>query len=224
MEITILSLFPKYFDAPLAESILARAAGAGVVKFKLVDIRQFTSDPHRTTDDRPFGGGPGMVMKVEPIALALESLQLPELGTPGHKRILTSAKGRVFTQQLAQEYSALQSLTIVCGHYEGVDERVAEHLIDEEVRIGDYVLTGGEPAALVIADAVTRLLPGALGNDQSTSLESHTEAGMSGFPQYTRPEEFRGWTVPPVLLSGHHAEITRWRQAQRKQLDVPNEK
>jgi tRNA (guanine37-N1)-methyltransferase len=211
MIIHLLTLFPEFFESPLQESILKRAQAKNAVQFNIVNIRDFASDKHQTTDDRPYGGGPGMVMKVEPIALALQSLKT---GT-NTKKILTSAKGKMFSQPLAQEYAKLDDLVIICGHYEGVDERVdervVEHLIDEEVRIGDYVLTGGEPAAVVITDAVTRLLPGVLGNEASNEGESHSKPGFFAHPQYTRPEEFQGMRVPDVLLSGHHAEIAKWR-------------
>ncbi len=214
MTIHILTIFPDFFTSPLGESILKRAQETQTVKFNIVNIRDFATDKHQTTDDRPYGGGPGMVMKVEPIARALESLQLP--ANILVKKILTSAKGQVFTQKKAQEYAQLSDLVILCGHYEGVDERVAENLIDEEVRIGDYVLTGGESAAVVIADAVTRLLPEVLGNDESNQNESHTEEGVLGFPQYTRPENFQGWPVPDVLLQGNHKLIEAWREKQKK--------
>ncbi len=215
MTIHILTIFPEFFVSALNESILKRAQKDGTVTFNVINIRDFSTDKHKTTDDRPYGGGPGMVMKVEPIARALESIGAKR-NTPGKRILLTSAKGSLFTQQTAVEYSALQELVIICGHYEGVDERVAEHLIDEEIRIGDYVLTGGEPAAVVIADAVTRLLPGVLGNEESNKNESHSEPGILGHPQYTRPEEFNGWKVPEVLLQGHHKEIEEWRENQKK--------
>jgi tRNA (guanine37-N1)-methyltransferase len=215
MKITILTIFPEFFESPLQESILKRAQTKGLAEFNLVNIRDFAQDKHKMTDDRPFGGGPGMVMKVEPIALALESLGVQK-GQPNSHIVLTSAKGSVFTQQVAQDYSQLEHLVIICGHYEGVDERVAEHLIDEEVRIGDYVLTGGEPAAMVMTDAVTRLIPGVLGNDESNLNESHSVPGQIGHPQYTRPEDFRGWKVPEILLGGHHAEIEKWREEQSR--------
>jgi tRNA (guanine37-N1)-methyltransferase len=214
MKITILTLFPDFFNGIVGTSMLKRAAEQLVVEFSIVDIRSYATDKHQTTDDRPYGGGPGMVMKVEPIAAALAA-HSPAVSTK-HKTLLTSAKGRLFTQRVAQEYSQLDSITIICGHYEGVDERVAEHLIDEEVRIGDYVLTGGEPAAAVMLDAVVRLLPGVLGNELSNQNESHSQPGVMGFPQYTRPEEFNGWKVPEVLLQGHAAKIEQWREEQRK--------
>lgn len=236
MKLTFLTLFPEFFETPLTSSILKRAAGAGSVEYNVINIRDYTTDKHQTTDDRPFGGGPGMVMKVEPIFAALkevlgmepdlhrsQNLQLERPDEVSMKVILTSAKGKLFTQASAHKYSStLQHLVIICGHYEGVDERVAEYLVDEEVRIGDYVLTGGEPAALVMVDAVTRLIPGVLGNEESNQDESHSEPGVFGFPQYTRPAEFRGWTVPEILLEGHHAKITKWRSAQKSHDVVPH--
>ena len=220
MLITILTLFPDFFLTPLQQSILKRAQEKGAVEIKVVNIRDFTNDERRTTDDRPYGGGAGMVMKVEPIAKALESLGLHEKAEGRKVRtILTSAKGKRFEQASAKQYALLDELVIICGHYEGVDERVAENLIDEEVRIGEYVLSGGEPAALVMVDAVTRLLPGVLGNEESTQGESHEVEGVGGYPQYTRPEEFQGWKVPEILLQGHHAEIEKWREKKRPKLN-----
>ena len=224
MTINLLTTFADFFVSSLSTSILKRARANNLVTINTIDLRQFAIDQHRTTDDRPFGGGPGMVMKIEPIAAALTSLgqdwdrqQSPVDQTANnHLVILTSAKGRLFTQQTAQRFSQMTSLTIICGHYEGVDERVAEHLVDEEIRIGDFVLTGGEPAALVIIDAVIRLLPGVLGNQASTADESHHQPGVLGFPQYTRPETFRSWTIPQVLISGNHHQIQSWRQNQKK--------
>lgn len=215
MKINILTLFPDYFSSPLAESMIKRAIDAYIVEIQVINIRDFATDKHHVTDDRPFGGGPGMVMKIEPIAKAIEALASSKNKDKSSKILLTSAKGKMFTQQIAQDYSQLDELTIICGHYEGVDERVAEHLVDEEIRIGDYVMTGGEPAALVIADAVSRLIPGVLGNDQSNKDESHSIPGQLGFPQYTRPEEYNGWKVPAVLLSGDHKKIEEWREENR---------
>ena len=227
MRIDIITIFPDYFTSTFAASILGRAMKAGHVQLVVHNLRDFTTDKHHTTDDRPYGGGPGMVMKVEPIAHALEALQRDGLGqtiearaAAQQKIVLTSAKGSLFTQVTARSWSStLQQLVIICGHYEGVDERVAEHLADEEVRIGDYVLTGGEPAALVMTDAVARLVPGVLGNEESNLDESHREPGLLGHPQFTRPEDFRGWKVPAILLQGHHAEIGKWRQEQKKVQD-----
>jgi len=220
MKLNILTIFPDYFSSPLASSIIKRALGAGAVEINAVDIREFATDKHRLTDDRPFGGGPGMVMKVEPIDLALKSLKVKknvsgsgdDRGVSGSKIILTSAKGKTFNQDTAKDYSKLDELTIICGHYEGVDERVAQNLVDEEVRIGNYVLTGGEPAALVISDAVIRLLPKVLGNEESNKNESHSIPGKLGFSQYTRPQDYKGWEVPEVLLSGDHKKIEEWRK------------
>lgn len=215
MQINILTLFPEFFRSPLQESILKRAQQAGQIKYQVINLRDFTIDRHQTADDRPFGGGPGMVLMIEPIDKALQSLGEAK-GTPNHLIVLTSAKGGRFVQQTAQDWAKLESLTIICGHYEGVDERVAEYLIDAEVRIGDFVLTGGEPAALVMADAVTRLIPSVLGNQTSTLDESHVIEGLLGFPQYTRPETYRNWSVPKVLTSGDHAQIEQWRSSQKK--------
>ena len=234
MKLTILTLFPTFFDSPFQASILKRAQESQAVEFRVVDIRDSATDKHRVTDDRPDGGGAGMVVNVEPIYKALKDVlgeepeghRLRNIQTHAWKSrvILTSAKGKLFTQSSAQQYSKLEHLVIICGHYEGVDERVAEHLIDEEVRIGDYVLTGGEPAALVMADAVTRLLPDVLGNEESTVGESHSVPGFLAHPQYTRPEEFLGWKVPEVLLTGHHGQITEWRQHQAGHEQLPPER
>ncbi len=212
MRINLLTLFPEMFVGPFSQSILKRAIEARKIDFHLVNIRDFTTDSHHTTDQPPYGGGPGMVMMVEPIAKALASL----LKTKREKRktVLLSAKGELYTQAKAREYAGLDELTLICGHYEGVDERVKEHLVDEEIRIGDFVLTGGELPAMVIADSVVRLLPGVLGDDTSTSDESHKEPGYLEYPQYTRPTDYKGWKVPQVLLNGNHAEIEKWRQSQ----------
>lgn len=215
MIINILTLFPNYFESVLNESIVKRARQNQLVEIRIVDIRQFALDKHKTTDDRPFGGGPGMVMKVKPIYLALESLGLKK-GQKNKQIILTSAKGQSFNQSVAKELSQLEEVTLICGHYEGVDERVAENLVDTELRIGDYVLSGGEPAANVMLDAVIRLIPGALGNEESNKNESHDQAGDLAYPQYTRPESFNNWLVPDVLLSGDHTKIANWRNQQRK--------
>lgn len=213
MLINILTLFPEYFKTTLDTSILKRAQEKKLVTFNIINIRDFATDKHKTTDDRPYGGGAGMVMKVEPIDRALRALKAPSSKSQVlNKTILTSAKGKLFTQQKAIEYSQLEELTIICGHYEGVDERVAEHLADEEIRIGDYVLTGGESAGLVISDAVTRLLPGVLGNEASLEAESHSKDIKFTHPVYTTPQDYKGWQVPEVLLSGHHAQIKNWQK------------
>jgi tRNA (guanine37-N1)-methyltransferase len=215
MKIILLTLFPEYFVTPFATSMLKRAQAAGVVTFEVVNIREFASDKHRVTDDRPFGGGAGMVMLVEPIDRALQAVQ-PLWPHPAHKRVLMSAKGSPFVQATARAFSQLEELVIICGHYEGVDERVAEHLIDVEIRWGDAVLTGGEPAAAAIVDSVTRLLPGVLGNSLSLEKESHDEPGFLAAPQYSRPREYNGWSVPPVLLEGNHKEIQLWKAEQQQ--------
>jgi tRNA (guanine37-N1)-methyltransferase len=214
MKINILTIFPKFFSSPLATSMIKRALEADAVDINVIDIREFTTDKHRITDDRPFGGGPGMVMKIEPIDLALKSLGVKKQA--GSRIILTSAKGNLFDQNVAKDYSKLEELTIICGHYEGVDERVAQNLVDEEVRVGDYVLTGGEPAALIISDAVIRLLPKVLGNADSNKNESHSVPGKLGFGQYTKPREYNGWEVPEVLLSGNHKKIEEFRSEKLK--------
>lgn len=217
MTITILTIFPDYFESAFESSILGRSRKSGLIDLNIVDLRKYAQDKHALTDDRPYGGGPGMVMLIEPIDLALKDIKSkhPDKKT---KTILTSAKGKKFDQKLAIDYSKIEHLIIICGHYEGVDERVAQNLIDEEVRIGDFVLTGGEPAALVMADAIIRLIPGALGNDQSSVGESHSKPGVSGVPQYSKPRSYQGWDVPEVLLSGNHQEIEKWREEQRNKI------
>lgn len=215
MTVNILTLFPEFFQTPLKASILKRAQEKGHVTINVINLRDFTHDIHQTADDRPFGGGPGMVMKIEPIAEALVALE--EIESKG-RVLLTSADGQLFDQKMAERLSQEQTLTLICGHYQGVDQRVADHLVDEEVRIGDYVLTGGEAATLVMIDAVVRLLPGVLGNETSLEGESHSVSGRGSYPNYTRPEEYRGWSVPKVLLGGNHAEIEEWRNAKRKKL------
>jgi tRNA (guanine37-N1)-methyltransferase len=206
IEIQILTPIPAIAEGVLRESILGRAHEAGLVRLEAVDLRRWTSDRHRTVDDAPYGGGPGMVMKCEPIALALA-----ELRRPGTKVVFLTPQGRRLEQQMVREYATQEHLILLCGHYEGVDQRVADHLVDDEVSIGDYVLTNGVLGALVMTDAIVRLVPGALGHDQS-AVEESFEQGLLDHPHYTRPEEFRGWRVPPVLLSGNHAAIAAWRR------------
>jgi len=214
LRITIVTIFPEYFQVPLGTSIPARAAEAGSVEFRIVDLRDFTHDKHRTVDDAPFGGGPGMVMKPEPFFEAVESL--------GAKApiVLVSPRGRHFTQADAVRYASGRELTILCGHYKDIDQRVADHLATEEISIGDFVLSGGEPAALVIADAVARLLPGAMSDHESARTDSFGASGVEGLsaPSYTRPAEYRGFRVPEVLLSGNHAEIAKWREQEGRRL------
>ena len=203
----ILTIFPDFFDSPLHVSILRRGLEKGAYEVRTWDIRKFATDKHRTTDDRPFGGGEGMVMKIEPIYRCLEHIR--PMG-PAPYVVLLSPRGRVFEQRVAQEFSRLQRLVLICGRYEGIDERVAENLVDLELSIGDYVLSGGETAALVVLDAVVRLLPGVLGCEDSSEKESFSK-GLLEYPHYTRPREFMGWKVPDVLLSGDHEKIAEWR-------------
>jgi tRNA (guanine37-N1)-methyltransferase len=210
MKFHLLTIFPDFFEGPFKYGVVARAAEFGSLELHVHDLRSWTHDLHRTVDDRPFGGGEGMVLKPEPIFDAVESLW-PER-TPKQKVILLSAQGRKFTQQIARELVTNDELLLICGRYEGVDERVAEHLADEELSIGDYVLSGGELAAAVVVDTVARLLPGVVGNQDSTVNESFEEGGILDCPHWTRPAEFRGWKAPDVLLGGNHAEIRKWRR------------
>jgi tRNA (guanine37-N1)-methyltransferase len=208
MRVDVLTLFPALLAGPLDESIVKRARGSGLLDLRIHDLRNWTHDRHRTVDDRPFGGGPGMVLKPEPIFEAVEALR-----GEGGRVILTSPSGRVFSQAVARELAQERHLIFLCGSYEGYDERIREHLADDDLSIGDYVLTNGGLPALVMIDATVRLLPGALGDDQSSVDESFS-AGLLEYPQYTRPAEFRGWPVPEVLVSGNHAAIERWRRQQ----------
>ena len=205
----IVTIFPDFFDGPFRHGVVARGAQSGALEIRLHDLRTWTHDVHRTVDDRPFGGGEGMVLKPEPIFDAVESIW-PER-QPGQKVILLSPQGRQFTQSVARELSREQELLFICGRYEGVDERVAEHLADDELSIGDYVLSGGELAAAVVIDAVARLLSGVVGNSTSTVNESFEE-GVLDYPQWTRPANFRGWMAPETLLGGNHEQIRRWRR------------
>jgi tRNA (guanine37-N1)-methyltransferase len=232
MKIDILTIFPDFFRGPLDYGIVRRVQEAGMATIEVHDLRAFAHDRHRTVDDRPFGGGEGMVLKPEPIFECIEGLQIPsraERLAPAARQsvILLSAQGRRFDQAGAEELARLERIILICGRYEGVDERVGEHLADRELSIGDYVLSGGELGAAVILDAVTRLIPGALGNEASARQESFTagtatrsggadstcaSGGLLDYPHYTRPAEFRGWQVPEVLVSGNHEEIRRWRR------------
>ncbi len=209
MKFHLLTIFPEFFEGPFKHGVVARGAQFGALELIVHDLRKWTHDLHRTVDDRPFGGGEGMLLKPQPLFEAVEAIW-PER-TPKQKVILLSAQGRKFTQQVAREYLEYDELLFVCGRYEGVDERVAEHLADDEISIGDYVLSGGELAAAVVIDSVARLLPGVLGNSDSAVNESF-EDGILDCPQWTRPAEFRGWKVPDVLLGGNHAEIRKWRR------------
>ena len=211
----IITIFPDFFRAVFDYGIVRRAQAAGLVKIEAHDLRGWTEDKHKVVDDRPFGGGDGMVLKPEPIFAAVESLTGARDGAgltnAGARVALLSPQGRVLTQALAAELAAAARVVVICGRYEGVDERVAQSLVTDEISIGDYVLSGGEPAAVVLVDAITRLVPGALGSETSAVNESFAE-GLLDYPHYTRPPEFRGMRVPEVLLSGNHAEIARWRR------------
>jgi tRNA (guanine37-N1)-methyltransferase len=212
----IITIFPDFFRGVFDFGIVRRARAAGLVEIAAHDLRGWTHDRHRVVDDRPFGGGDGMVLKPEPIFEAVESLtgaagDARSLAAAGKRVVLLSPQGRVLTQELAAGMARAGQVVVICGRYEGVDERVAEQLATDEISIGDYVLSGGEPAAVVLVDAVTRLVPGALGSETSAVNESFSE-GLLDFPNYTRPVEFRGRRVPEVLLGGHHAEVARWRR------------
>jgi tRNA (guanine37-N1)-methyltransferase len=250
MRFDLVTIFPEYFAGPLDFGILRRAREAGLVKVHVQDLREFTKDRHRSVDDRPFGGGEGMVLKPEPLFEASEALLGSSLGKADEKHqlpektaiVLMSASGRLFQQEMARRYVQLERIVFICGRYEGVDERVAEHLATEEISVGDYVLSGGELPAMIVIDAVTRLIPGALGNEASSQNESFSEAASTevqlesgnetsrrssliglalefrneailDFPHYTRPADFRGWKVPDVLIGGNHAEVAKWRRA-----------
>jgi len=239
MRFDLITIFPEFFVGPLEHGIVRRAREAGIAEIHVRDLREFTKDRHRTVDDRPFGGGEGMVLKPEPLFEAVEMLLGHGVGEAGNKSrpepgmaiVLMSAAGKLFTQNAARRYAKLQRLVLICGRYEGVDERVAEHLATEEISVGDYVLSGGELPAAIVLDAVTRLLPGAVGNEASTQNESFgggegaqdvlasgvlvgggQPRALLDFPHYTRPAEYRGWKVPQVLIGGHHAEVAKWRR------------
>lgn len=240
MRFDLITIFPEFFYGPLDHGIVRRAKEAGLAQIHVQDLREFTKDRHRTVDDRPFGGGEGMVLKPEPLFEAVEHLLGQGVGDantkiapePGTAILLMSAAGRLFTQETARRYAKLERLILICGRYEGVDERVAEHLATEEICVGDYVLSGGELPAALVVDAVTRLLPGAVGNEASTQNESFSETEtvetvpnsvarysplvtrhcLLDYPHYTRPAEFRGWKVPEVLIGGNHGEVAKWRR------------
>jgi tRNA (guanine37-N1)-methyltransferase len=210
----VLTIFPEFFEGPFAHGVIKRARDAGLVEIRIHNLRDWTCDRHKTVDDRPFGGGEGMVLKPEPVFQAVESIW-PERG-PDQKVVLLSAQGRLFDQGVANGLSRESGLLLICGRYEGVDERVAAHLADEEISIGNYVLSGGELAAAVVIDAVARLLPGVLGNESSAAFESFQDTGhgegLLDCPHWTRPADFRGWKAPEVLLGGNHQEIRRFRK------------
>jgi tRNA (guanine37-N1)-methyltransferase len=211
VRVDVFTIFPEYLLGPLDTSLLGRARRAGVLDVRVHDPRAYTDDPHRSVDDTPFGGGAGMILRPEPLFRAVETVD------PPRPLFLLSPGGRRLDQALAQELAATPGFSLLCGRYEGVDQRVADHLCDGELSVGDYVLAGGEAAALVVVEAVTRLVPGVLGNDDSSEHESFAGGGgLLEEPQYTRPAEFRGWAVPPVLRSGDHAEIARWRRTEAR--------
>jgi tRNA (guanine37-N1)-methyltransferase len=209
MQIHILTLFPNMFTGPFNESIIKRAVERGLVNISIYNIRDYTSDKHHIVDDYSYGGGPGMVLKPEPIFEAVEAVR----GEREVPVILLTPQGRLFDQHAAEEIAAYKEVILLCGHYEGVDERVREYLAADEISIGDYVLSGGELAAMVVVDAAVRQIPGVLGSDESAGEDSYA-TGLLEYPQYTRPQDFRGWEVPEILLSGNHAEIARWRREQ----------
>jgi tRNA (guanine37-N1)-methyltransferase len=211
MRVDILTLFPEMFQGPFDASIVARAVQQGIVSIELHNIRDWGEGRHHVVDDYPYGGGPGMVMKPGPLFDAVEAVRAvdPDQG----RTVLLTPQGRLLTEAVVNELAALPRLLLICGHYEGVDERVREHLVDDEISIGDYVLSGGELAAMVVVDSVVRRLPGALGSEESLAEESHSQ-GLLEYPQYTRPPDFRGLQPPEVLLSGHHEEVRRWRRRQ----------
>jgi len=210
MKIDVLTLFPGMFAGPLDESIIRRARDKGILELGIHNLRDWTHDRHKTVDDKPFGGGPGMLLKPEPIFEAVEQLAKDQT-----RVVLMTPGGRKFSQQIAREFAAYPHLLLVTGHYEGFDERIREHLADDEISIGDFVLTNGALPAMMVIDAVTRLLPGVLGDDESAHDESFSH-GLLEYPHYTRPADFRGWKAPDVLLSGHHAEIAKWRAEQAR--------
>lgn len=212
LHVDVLTIFPQMFPGPLGDSITGRALAAGLVTLNAIDVRAFATDRHRSTDDYPYGGGPGMVMRPEPLVAAIESVREPE-----SRLVLLAPTGRRFTQTVAHELAQEHHLVLVCGRYEGVDERVRIATGAEELSVGDFVLTGGELAAMVVLDAVWRLLPGVLASDDAWQDESHAAQGLLEYPQYTRPAEFRGLRVPDVLLSGHHAHVAAWRRRQSLQ-------
>jgi tRNA (guanine37-N1)-methyltransferase len=209
MRIDLLTLFPEFFDSPLNQSMLRRAQAMGKVSFRVLNLRDYAHDRHKVADDRPFGGGPGMVMKPEPLVTAIRRVREED---PEVRVIFLAPAGRLFDQEMAVELAQVPSLLLICGHYEGVDERVRS-FIDAEISIGDFILTGGEIPALVVVDAVTRLIPGVLGGEGATEDESF-QTGLLEYPHYTRPRDFEGLTVPEILLSGDHARIARWRRQQ----------
>lgn len=217
MKFDIVTIFPKIFDSYFSESIIKRAQEKKIIEIKIHNLRDFASDKRKTVDDTPYGGGAGMVMKVEPIWKCIQSLKeklkIKKIRT---RTILFSAKGKRYTQKDAMRLSRYDRLILICGRYEGIDERIAKHVADEEISVGDYVLMGGEIPAIVVVDSITRLIPGVLGNEESVKFESHGKTGYLEYPQYTKPEKFMDWKVPKVLLSGNHKKIEEWRHMHSK--------
>jgi tRNA (guanine37-N1)-methyltransferase len=207
VKIDIITLFPEMFKGPFEESIVKRAQEKELVEINIHNLRDWATDKHKTLDDKPYGGGGGMVLMVEPIYKALKDLK-----TKNSKVVLLTPQGKVFNQKKAQQLSKFKHLILIAGHYEGFDERIREHLIEEEISIGNYVLTGGELPAMVVVDSIARLIPGVLGAEESLIDETHTKPGYTKYPVYTRPESFKGWKVPETLLSGNHKEIEKWRK------------
>ena len=219
MIFNIITIFPEIFSSYFSESIIKRALDNEKIKINIIDLREYTEDKHKTVDDAPYGGGAGMLMKVEPLYKALCALE-PKIKNLESRKVLLSAKGRTWKQDVAREFSGFDEITMICGRYEGVDERIME-FVDEEISVGDYILTGGELGAMVMIDSISRLLPGVLGNDESSVSESHTEEGVLEYPQYTRPKIFvdkkgKEHKVPDVLLSGNHKEIEKWREEMKR--------
>ncbi len=215
MKFDIITIFPHILDSYFKEGILGRAVENKKIEIKLHNLRKWTADKHRTVDDSPYGGGAGMIMKVEPLAKAVKSLKKSKEKT---RVILLSAGGKIFNQKKAGQYLKYDRLIFICGRYEGVDQRVADYICDEEISIGRYVLTGGELGAAAVVDSVARLIPGVLGNEESLNEESFAKKGVAEYPQYTKPEEFNGWKVPAVLLSGNHQKIKQWKGKNKKTL------
>ena len=227
MHFDLITIFPKIFTSYMDESIMKRAQHSGAIAIAVHNLRDFTTDRHRTVDDTPYGGGAGMVLKIEPIFRCVTAVKKNKPLLSGREKqksktrtILFSAKGKRLTQQDVQRFAHYERLILICGRYEGVDERVAEHVADEEISIGDFVITGGELAAMIVVDAVTRILPGVVGNPESIVEESHRIEGYCEYPQYTKPEEFHAWRVPDVLLGGNHEAIARWRRSQAQSEDT----
>jgi tRNA (guanine37-N1)-methyltransferase len=216
----IITIFPDIFESYFGESIISRAQKKGAIEIKIHNLRDYTTDKHKTVDDTPYGGGAGMVLKIEPIWRCVQSLKSKiknQKSKYKSRTILFSAKGKRYAQKDAVRLLKYDNLILICGRYEGIDERVVENIADEEISIGDYVLTGGEIPAMIVVDSVTRLLPGVLGNEESAKDESHSDDGYLEYPQYTKPEDFNGWKVPGVLLSGNHKEIEKWRKKHSKE-------